>query len=271
MTRPVVLFRGSLTEEEELIACKKYFPVITQRSLVRSNDLVISRYSALPWYKEFETDVFARGGVLINDYRDHLYVADLENWYDDLREFTPKTWFHLDQIPEKGPFVLKGATYSKKHNWNDHMFARDKREAGEVACRLACDGLIGSQPIYVREYVPLRKLADGLQGMPVGEEYRFFVLNGKILAGGFYWSEHTDYIKDQGFNPDPEEVPSSFLEEVISIVAPNIDFFVVDVARTAEGKWIVIELNDGQMSGLSDIDPDELYRNLKEGCNAPTM
>ena len=40
------------------------------------------------------------------------------------------------------------------------------------------------------------------------------------------------------------------------------NFFVMDIARTAEGKWIIIELNDGQQSGLSNVDPEELYSNL---------
>jgi len=39
---------------------------------------------------------------------------------------------------------------------------------------------------------------------------------------------------------------------------------VVDVARTESGEWIVIELNDGQQSGLSDNDPDQLYSNMKK-------
>jgi hypothetical protein len=41
-------------------------------------------------------------------------------------------------------------------------------------------------------------------------------------------------------------------------------YYVIDVAKTAAGKWILIELNDGQMSGLSDNDPDVLYSNLKK-------
>jgi hypothetical protein len=35
------------------------------------------------------------------------------------------------------------------------------------------------------------------------------------------------------------------------------------VAKTQSGEWIVIELNDGQMAGLSDNDPSVLYHNLK--------
>jgi len=54
------------------------------------------------------------------------------------------------------------------------------------------------------------------------------------------------------------------LQEVIDKVSSFVRFFVIDVARTAEGKWIVVELNDGQQSGLSAIKPDDLYKNLKD-------
>jgi ATP-grasp domain, R2K clade family 3 len=39
-------------------------------------------------------------------------------------------------------------------------------------------------------------------------------------------------------------------------------FVVADVALTTAGDWILIELNDGQMSGLSDTDANELYSKI---------
>ena len=149
---PVVLFRASLAEEEEMEICKKYFPVITQRSHVKKGDFVIPRYSALPFYKELQNDIKYVGADIINTHREHCYVADLKNWYYDLEEYTPKTWFYLDQIPIEGPFVLKGHTSSKKHNWSSHMFARDKTEAGKVYTKLSLDGYIGYQQIYIRKF-----------------------------------------------------------------------------------------------------------------------
>lgn len=263
--RPVVLFRAGLAEEEEMEVCKKYFPIITQRTHVKRDDLVIPRYSALPWYKELQADIEYNGGTMINSYYEHCYVADLRNWYYDLGDFTPRTWFYLDQIPTEGPFVLKGQTNSKKQNWKTHMFAKDKYEASEVHSRLSSDGYVGSQQIYVRQYIPLKNLSTGIQGLPISEEYRFFVLDGKIVASAFYWSTHTEYLKEEfGLTLNPDAVPGDFLENVIKIVSPKIRFFVVDIARTESGEWIVIELNDGQMSGLSDNDPEILYFNMKK-------
>lgn len=48
------------------------------------------------------------------------------------------------------------------------------------------------------------------------------------------------------------------------IVSQNTNFYVVDIAETKFGEWIVIELNDGQMSGLSDIDAAWFYNALYE-------
>lgn len=72
-----------------------------------------------------------------------------------------------------------------------------------------------------------------------------------------------------GFKLDPSEVPEKFLNDIIekiqgTQVSEPPTFYVIDVAKTAENNWILIELNDGCMSGLSMNDPDILYSNLKK-------
>jgi hypothetical protein len=55
------------------------------------------------------------------------------------------------------------------------------------------------------------------------------------------------------------------IQEVIRRVGSKATFYVVDTAfKQDDGSPIVIELNDGQMSGLSANDPKVLYRSLKE-------
>lgn len=260
MASPVIYFRASLAEQEELDAAREHFRVIEQRTHVKPGELVIPRYSALPYNRELCTDITELGATPINSYREHCYVADLRNWYYDLGGLTPRTWFALDQIPrDGGPFVLKGACNSRKHLWSTHMFAQDWQAARDVYLRLAEDTTIGVQAIYIREYVPLNKLAQGLNGLPIGEEYRFFCLEGDIVASGFYWSGHVDEL-DRAYKSDV--VPQEFIRKVINIVSPHVRFFVFDVARTAEGNWLVVELNDGCQSGLSEINPREFYRAL---------
>jgi hypothetical protein len=265
--KPVILFRNDVDWRQEAEVAKKHFTCIDSRMLLKDN-LVIARFSALPFYKEQEKDLGYVGCKMINTYEQHLYIADLGNWYMDLAEFTPRTWNELHTIPEQGTFVLKGETNSKKFLWNTHMFAKDKREAIEVHGRLTADSMLQYQKIYIRQYVPLETLSEGLQGLPITREYRFFIYKHKILSGGFYWASHSEDIKAEGVNVNPDEVPRSFLNAIIDKVqntelSEPPDYYVIDVAKTAAGEWILIELNDGQMSGLSDNDPDVLYSNLK--------
>jgi hypothetical protein len=263
--KPVILYRDDLDWRQEADVVKKYFPCISSRMEIKHNDLVIPRFSALPFFKELENDVNYIGAKLINSYEQHRYIADLGNWYQDLEKFTPKTWDSTVYLPEGKQFILKGETNSKKFLWNTHFFARNKQEAIAVESRLLQDSMLQYQKIYVREYVPLEKLADGLQGLPISREYRFFVYKRKILSGGFYWSSHVEELADQ---VNVSEVPVEFLETVIDTIQntelsepPN--YYVIDVAKTIEGKWIVIELNDGVQSGLSENNPEVLYGNLQ--------
>lgn len=277
MLMVTILYRSFSGVEDELEIMKKYFYLSNNRNVffvndfyctesrtadVCKNSLIVGRYSVLPFYDLVEEDMRLNGSKLINSYRQHRYIADLRHWYDDLSGLTPKTWRFSEQLPENKSFILKGETNSKKFLWDTHMFAKDKNDVSRVYCNLQDDSLLSTQDIYVREYVPLETYCIGLHGLPVTKEFRFFVLDGKVIAGGFYWSSYTEELGDRV--PKVEEVPVSFLNEVISKIGDKAMFYVIDVAKTKSGDWIVIELNDGQMSGLSDVVPDELYSNLKK-------
>jgi hypothetical protein len=121
--------------------------------------------------------------------------------------------------------------------------------------------ILEHQIIYAREYVPLKTYFTAPHGLPITEEFRFFVCMGKVLCDGYYWSNYSEEFPG-GKAPDPSRVPSIFLQDVIKRVGDKATFYVIDVAQAENGDWIVIELNDGQMSGLSDCDPERLYKNL---------
>lgn len=242
----------------------KFFYTTDSRVDIQKGDLVICRYSARPFVREVVNDIEKLGAKLINSYHQQEWVADIREWYEYLHSYTPKTWFFPHLVPKtEGPFVLKGKTNSKKFLWNTHMFAKTWDDIMPVYCRLLDDTLIGSQDIYVRKFVPLKTYFNAINDLPVSKEFRFFVAYGEILTGEFYWSNSIDDIIEKGFDkPDVEEVPKEFLKKLIDIISPNINFFVMDVAQTCDGDWIVIELNDGQMSGLSENSADKLYANL---------
>ena len=281
--RITVLYREAfdIDMEDEISALKKVFNYHSDRehgdgepfynvlctesrtSAACKNALVIGRYSVLPWYKELERDLASRGSWLINSHTVHCFIADMSWARAALVDMTPRTWFCMEDVPDNGgPYVLKGETNSKKHLWDTHMFAKNKQDAVQVMLRLQDDSLISSQQVVIREYVPLKRLETGLHGLPITEEYRFFIACGKVLAGGFYWSSHVD---DLSVVPKASDVPIAFLQKVIDALSCYFmdSFYVVDVARTGSGDWIVVEINDGQMSGLSEVDPLEMYTNLR--------
>lgn len=272
--RYVILYRGKEFESEELAAAKAAgFFCTNSRMDLESGDICIPRYSALPYYEELERDVAKAGAQLLNTYRQHRYAADMLSYAEDLNGLTPKTWAAPSDVPqdEPGAFVLKGETNSKKFLWSQQMFAPNRGAIMQVYNRLLDDTMIGQQAIYIRKYVPLQTFMKGLWDLPITREFRFFVYNGKIVSGGYYWASH---YEDVQAIVDPEllapwKVSASFLLDAIAKVKDNIPFFAIDVAETESGDWIVIELNDGQQSGLSMNSPYVLYKNLWEVLHEP--
>lgn len=254
-----IWMRAGLASAGELEAARRHFRVIEQRTSVSRGALVIGRYSVLPHYAEAASDVLAMGGCLANTIGEHRWIASL-GWYEDLAAHTPRTW-REDQLPfidHPGPFVVKGATNSKKWQWETHMFAADRAAASRVCADLREDSLVGEQPLFIREYVPLRKHEDSVVGPPFAHEYRFFFWGTELLVSGYYWSpaEVTDL-------PVPPEAEVK-ARQCAEIAAQHATFFVLDVAQTESGDWILIEVNDGQQSGLSEVDPETLYSRLRE-------
>lgn len=264
--RSVILQRSTLAEEAELRVMVEVFGadrVLSSRTQVRPSDLVIGRYSVLPYYEELEADVRLSGGALINSLAQHRYIADISQWSRDLEGLTPPATDRFETLADDQAYVVKGETNSRKGRWRTHMFAQGKAEAIAVRGRLMEDGLLQDQTIYARPYVPLVSFGEGIGGIPISHEYRFFVCDGKILTGAFYWSEHFDDLVERGLLPTPSALHASGAAEAAAArIGDKARFYVLDVAEKAEGGWIVIEMNDGQMSGLSCCDPVTLYTEL---------
>ncbi len=256
-----LLFRHSRNELAELEMAQELFPVITSRCQAEKGDLIVGRYSVLPEYKQLEDDLAVHGARLINTYREHCWIADINYWYYDFLDLTPKTWFQVSDVPSgyPGSFVLKGATNSRKHRWDTHMFAKNTKDISRVHTALLDDSLFSHQGIYVREFEPFVTFGIGINGLPVTKEYRFFYLDGEPICGAYYWSEHEEDFETQA-HAGIGEIPSAFLEDIGSRLKAR--FTVVDVAQHQDGRWRVVELNDGQMSGTSCISPHLLYAQL---------
>ena len=265
MSNVSVLFREELDTEGELDVCKHYLHTSRYRSHLR-NKLVIGRYSVLPFYQELEAELKSKGCWLINTYEQHCWIANVLDWAGDaslgisgaLTGMTPKSWSTWASLPPNTSFVVKGKTNSRKFEWNRRMFAKTRDDVPSIARSLLDDTLVSDQGLVVREYIPLRKLDEGINGLPVSEEWRCFFYKDRLLSKGFYWSNFPDVLDQVEWTTEAE----NFVREAADKARQHADFFVLDIARRADGGWVVIEVNDGQMSGLSLCDPHELYQSL---------
>lgn len=186
LTDSVVIFaRDCKDTQVEFETARNWFQVETSLVKLPPNKLVIGRYSVLPFYKWIEDEIKLQGSVLINSFAQHRYIANFD-YYHDVSDLTFKTWFSGSEIPE-GKFVVKGATNSRKFEWNSMMFAESRADAIRIGCDLKNDSMIKDQQILYREYVPLETLEVGVNGLPFTNEWRVFVYGGEIVACGF-WS-----------------------------------------------------------------------------------
>jgi len=155
------------------------------------------------------------------------------------------------------PVIVKDYVKSQKHSWKEACFipsARDAEVVGRVAGRfieLQGDGLAGG--LVFRRFLELEPLTThSKSGMPLTKEFRVFFLDGQPLLSVEYWEE--------GEYSD-ERPPSDLFLDVAARVKSR--FFTMDVARTVGGRWIIMELGDGQVAGLPNrLDPNGFYEAL---------
>lgn len=253
--KPVILFRKDLQNEEELEICKKHFEVYQYRHEIPYNRLVVPRYSALPFYNELEKDVEAKDSILVNSLRQHLWIANFE-YYEVLKDYTFKTWFDMRDLPEDMAFVVKGVTNSRKSQWNTKMYAPNKDAAIEIYFELCQDGLIGDQGIIFREYEKLETFEIGINGLPFSNEWRFFFYKNDLISYGYYWGIAENILTEI----DPAGI--KFAQKVANVCKDYCNFYVLDVAKKENGEWVLVEVNDGSMSGLSCNDANFFYERL---------
>lgn len=265
--KPHILFRGSLAEDGEEQVARKIFGdrFHTSRSTIPSDSVVIGRYSVLPYYKELREDLQYKNSTLINSLEQHVWIASF-SYYHDIAHLTFPSW-HMRDYPYcnyDGPVVLKGTTNSMKMKWNTHMYAANRQEATQVSMRLYENDMLSHQGLVVRQYIPLATVCDNaIGGLPITKEYRLFFYKNKFLAGGFYFANLAPLRVVEA----NKEIPRYAMEcgqAVADIACDHANFFVVDVAQKVDGGWICVEINDGQMSGLSNTDPCMLYNVLQE-------
>ncbi|TVX96263.1 ATP-grasp domain-containing protein [Cohnella terricola] len=224
-------------------------------------------------YENFYTGLHKKNIILINNPDAYRNGHWLPHSYDKIKDFTPySNWIQIENIKNdfdqilknlsefgQKPIIIKDYVKSRKHEWNESFFipdASDSQHATKVIKSfIDRQGEDINEGIVFREFVNLERITVHTKSqMPLSKEYRLFYLENRFLFQFDYWEE-IQYDEDK-----PDLTIFNRLAQQISS-----NFFTMDIGKTVYGDWIVIEIGDGQVSGLP-IDSDILgfYKAIKE-------
>lgn len=216
-------------------------------------------------YRGLHEGLAARGFSLVSSAEDYAEVSYFPNYYPRIRDRSPMAvwtntpdtydaWTQARKLGD-GPFVLKDHIKSAKHLWHEACFV--PKGSGREHFERVAENLKREQGdsffrgFVVKQYVPLRKLAEGPREYPLCEEYRLFFWKGELLTASHYHRQPENAINW-----------SPFLQLAKRFSAP---FFSMDIAQTEVGDWIIVDMGAGECSSLPpSLDPAVFYGKLAE-------
>jgi len=206
---------------------------------------------------------------LVNSPTEYQNCHYLPDSYKFISGHTPKTiWLtvgnqqvNYEQVFSEiatfgdSPLIVKDFVKSQKHYWDTACFipsATEKEKVKSVVGKFVeLQNTDLNEGLVIREFIELNDLTiHSKSGMPLKQEYRLFFLNGQLLACYDYWEEG-EYFAD-------DHPPLVSFKKIAKNIESN--FFSMDIAKTKNGDWIIIELGDGQVAGLPDkVDRLQFY------------
>lgn len=155
------------------------------------------------------------------------------------------------------PVIVKDFVKSRKHEWESACYipsAADGEAVARVVRRfLELQGDDLNEGLVFRQYVEFQPIGvHPKSGMPLTEEYRAFWLDGVPIYWTPYWAEW-DY---RASGPPIDDFSGV-------AAAVHSRFFTMDLARRRDEGWMVVEIGDGQVSGLpGESDAERFYEAL---------
>jgi hypothetical protein len=228
------------------------------RLLYRGPILTAEEYGAL---SEALAD---RGGELVVDaaaYELALYVPEHHEAIADLA--APTRWTYGTDIDEafeaalelgEPPWLLKDHVKSAKDDWEEACFVpagATKADFASVAkALLAHRGDRFARGFVIRKFLELAPSGVRTNERRIPDEHRLFFWEGELVCHAPYHD-----LPDDGGDRLADITPFAVLGRRI-----DSPFFTADVSFLMDGRWIVVELNDGGVSALPEqLDPRELY------------
>ncbi len=147
---------------------------------------------------------------------------------------------------------MKGSRQTSKHN-PDLSVIRSRAHYEMAAQLYRNDPILHWQKPVIREFIALMPVAAQVPGkVQPSVEFRSFWWHGECVGWGRYW-----------YQVAPYECADTTLGLGIARQAAarlKVPFLVIDIAKTADGRWIIIECNDAQESGYVGIPPLALWQ-----------
>jgi hypothetical protein len=226
---------------------------------------VVARIGAFSDYPAQFAELAQQGMKLVHTPEEHFRATQLPNWYPLIADLTPKSiWFDGTPDPkvieaELGwPVFMKGVRQTSRHKRSLSII--DGPVALEAALEVyAQDKVLKWQGVVCRKLERLRPVEDPVPDrIPSSFEFRSFWWRGELVGFGRYWFEGRDYAATAEEQAAAVAVAGEAARKV------KVPFLVVDVAQAVDGRWIVIECNDGQESGYAGVSPFGLWQKVVE-------
>ena len=184
-----------------------------------------------------------RGVTLVNGPQEYEHCHLFPRVYSSIRQFTPRTkWFedphaidwssvnaHFDR------FMVKDYVKSVKGSDFPTHFQTPVNEADmqeRIREFLDLRGKLFTGGIVIKEFVDLKRYGAATN------EYRAFFLGGELVS----------LCPNSNQPPQSPAVPLDLVNHFDEL---RSNFYTVDFAELSDGRWMVMEVGDGQVSGLS--------------------
>lgn len=216
------------------------------------------RYSAV-------YDACQRKGIrLVNTPDQYRRAMEFSQFYPFLHDLTPRSTVVSsgEEVAKAAqeigyPIFIKGSIKSNKEEGWDACVAQNSEQALRIAEDLFARQGRSRGHVILREVVKLRKIPTTYDKFPLGREYRVFLYAKEPLAYGFYWEEQVE----ESVLTTAEQAQMLGLA-VEASRRLDVPFLSVDVGQLESGEWIIVEVGDAQFSGLSQVQPLQLWNRL---------
>ncbi|MFF4249265.1 ATP-grasp domain-containing protein [Streptomyces sp. NPDC001822] len=212
-------------------------------------------------YVDLEQALVARGCRLLTGAAGYRKAHELPGWYGVFADLTPRSVWqprHTGEIPADpapwsalarslgpGPGIVKDFVKSRKHDWHEACFVPELGDPARLTAVvdrfLALQGEFLAGGVVLRAFEPF---------VPEGEARVWWVDGEPVLV-----TAHPD---------TPGRVPEPALGPVREAVRElGCRWVTTDMALREDGVWRVVEVGDGQVSGLpADDDGGNLFAAL---------